>query len=168
MMSMGKDDVRIVKLERMKVASSKGFGKEPETIAWSGLLAWMKARGIPAGGSRFFGFNNPNPTPGSPNYGYEQWLALRGEPADAERELAAKSGIEIKDFAGGLYAVARHSGSPERLPQSWAALRLWVERSSFKHASHQWLEEFLNPEILDEPEPDWEKTKMDILFPIAE
>ncbi len=168
MNSKASENVKILRLEPMTVASHKGFGPGPEIIAWDGLITWMKTRGILIRGSRFFGFNNPNPTPGSPNYGYEQWLALDAAPTNEDREAALKSGVELKAFTGGLYAVSRHSGSPEKLPLSWAALKLWVERSVYRSASHQWLEGFINPEIMQDPEPDWEKAEIDMYYPISE
>ena len=70
---MSQLDVRIVKLEPMTVASAYGFGKEPEGIASRKLVAWAKPKGLfddPAQHPTF-GFNNPDPSPGSPNYGYE-------------------------------------------------------------------------------------------------
>jgi DNA gyrase inhibitor GyrI len=137
--------VRIQELPAFRVASSQAFGKSPEDLAWKGLLSWMDERGLDMEGSRFFGFNNPSPVPGSPQYGYEQWLALD----DARKlEAAPGSGIEIKDFAGGLFAVYRHEGSPERLPQSWGGLLSWVESSAYRRSSRQWLEECLTPAVM--------------------
>ncbi|NIW49114.1 MAG: MerR family transcriptional regulator, partial [Gammaproteobacteria bacterium] len=64
--------VRIVKLEPMTIASTYGFGEQPEIEAWEKLLSWAREIGLSLKDHRFFGFNNPNPSPGSPNYGYEQ------------------------------------------------------------------------------------------------
>ena len=38
---MDKNDVRIVKLEQMHVASAHGFGTAPESIAWEKILAFV-------------------------------------------------------------------------------------------------------------------------------
>ncbi len=158
-----KAEVRIVELPPLRVASCLGFGPGPEGLAWAGLLEWMRAAGIPVAGSRFLGFNNPSPTPGNPNYGYEQWLVLEGDLRDA----APGGKVGIKDFAGGLYAVARHEGQPMGLPATWSSLALWAEASPYRRGSHQWLEEFLNPEILDVAgEPEWERSRIDIYLPI--
>ena len=71
-------DVRIVQLEPLRVASALGFGPSPEAIAWEKILGWARQNGLPDAAStgatgkpapRFFGFNNPSPSPGSPNYG---------------------------------------------------------------------------------------------------
>lgn len=157
-------DVRMVRLEPMRVAYAIGFGKEPEYLAWTALLTWARQKGLfpgrEGGGQRFFGFNNPSPTPGSPNYGYEQWLTV-GPEAGAEGE------VQIKDFSGGLYAVARCQG-PENIYPTWKDLVVWGENSQYKMAAHQCLEECLSPELLNLPETPWEKVVFDLYLPVAE
>ncbi len=140
--------VSIVELPPFRVASCTGFGQGPEGIAWQGLLDWMRASGLAPSAGRYFGFNNPNPMPGNPNYGYEQWLVLEDEKM---RALSASGAVVLKDFAGGLFAVTRHRGSPEFLPRTWSSLMLWAESSSYKRSGRQWLEECLNPHILEAP-----------------
>ena len=57
--------VKIVKLEPMRVICINGFGEGPETQAWEKMIAWAKAKGLWDDGKpkRFFGFNNPDPSP---------------------------------------------------------------------------------------------------------
>ena len=130
--------VRIVKLEPMVVASAYGFGDQPELQAWETLLTWAKSRGFKFKDHRFFGFNNPNPSPGSPNYGYEQWMTVSpGEKPTGE--------IEIKEFSGGLYAVTRCEGL-QHITQIWKQLVVWREESKYQEAPNQWLEECFTPE----------------------
>ena len=138
-------DVRIVKLEPLFVASVLGFGKEPEGIAHQKLQAFAKPRGYldDPKNHRIFGFNNPNPSVGSPNYGYELWIEVApGTQTDGE--------VTIRSFPGGLYAVARcviKDGSPyDLIPQTWHKLVAWREKSAYKGAEHQWLEEQISPE----------------------
>ena len=78
---MDKLEVRIIQLEPMRVASTHGFGASPETLTWDKLTVWAKERGLWPGETprRFFGFNNPDPSPGSPNYGYETWMTVGPE-----------------------------------------------------------------------------------------
>ncbi len=154
-------EVRIVKLEPMRVASFHGFGQTPEDEAWKKLVAWAKPRGFldDPDHHRIFGFNNPEPSPGSPNYGYEFWITVSAEVQPAGE-------MEIKGFSGGLYAVTRCEvqGRPyETIPATWKKLVLWRENGKYKSAHHQWLEEHLHEK--DAPESDF---NLDLYLPIAE
>jgi hypothetical protein len=76
--------------------------------------------------------NNPNPSPGSPNYGYEFWMTVAGNTPEGD--------ITVKDFEGGLHAVraarvCRTSVRPGRTG-------LLAETTVFL-GQHQWLEEHL-------------------------
>ena len=135
---MSELEVRIVSLEPMRVASANGFGEQPETQAWSKILTWASSQGFEdLSKHRFFGFNNPNPSPGSPNYGYEQWITV--PPGSQGNEE-----IEIKEFSGGLYAVTRSEGL-QHISENWMKLALWREESNYHEAYHQWLEECFTP-----------------------
>lgn len=100
---MSELDVRIVRLEPMRLASAHGFGASPEGIAHEKMQTFLKSKNLLDGyGSqrRHFGFNNPDPSPGSPNYGYEIWV-------EVESDVEPAGDIRIVDFSGGLYAVTR-------------------------------------------------------------
>lgn len=154
---MDQKDVRIVKLPALRVAWVVGFGQSPEILALEKMNAWMKEHNLPASQTRLFGFDNPSPSAGSPNYGYEVWVTV-------EPEVEASGGIGIKTFEGGLYAVTRFSGNPELLPGAWAQLMAWVEASSYSPGRHQWLEEHLyQPVVLLE---DIDKMVFDLYLPI--
>lgn len=148
-------DVRIVRLEPMRVAAALGFGAEPENLAWDALTRWAASEGLRLSEHRLFGFNNPSPTPGSPNYGYEQWLVLRGRAGSSDE-------VKFKDFPGGLYAVLRCQGIPN--PTLWRELVRWRESSPYRAAHHQWLEECLTPDVLGDPG----RVEFDLYLPIAE
>lgn len=66
--------VRIVRLQPFRAVCASGFGTNPEAEAWSKLKLWVQSQGMlhELAKHRFFGFNNPNPSVGSPNYGYDQ------------------------------------------------------------------------------------------------
>ncbi|UCF28075.1 MAG: GyrI-like domain-containing protein [Chloroflexota bacterium] len=147
--------VRIVKLEPMTIASTYGFGEQPEIEAWEKLLSWAREKGLNLKDHRFFGFNNPNPSPGSPNYGYEQWITVKKDEKPAE-------GIEIKEFSGGLYAVTRCEGL-QHITEIWKQLAIWREESKYLEAPHQWLEECFTPEATR-----IEDYVFDLYAPIAE
>jgi DNA gyrase inhibitor GyrI len=153
---MSENNVRIVSLEPIHVAAAHGFGPEPENIAWEKIRAFVEEKGLRnVEGTRYFGFNNPNPSPGSPNYGYEQWVTIA---ADVE----ANDDVEIKDFAGGLYAVLRCKGI-ENIGNAWQQLVAWLEQSHYRRGSHQWLEEGLTP-----PPTPFDEIVLDLYMPIAE
>lgn len=134
---MGEPQVRIVRLSPMRVASAIGFGESPEVEAWRKLLSWAETKGLPDPAARFFGFNNPDPSPGSPNYGYEQWMSV---PAG----VAAGEAIGIKEFPGGLYAIARCQGALN-IAAAWKQFGEWLATSPHSLGQHQWLEECLTP-----------------------
>ena len=78
---MSEFEVHIVRLPPLRVASVLGFGQEPELQGREKLDAWAKPRGFldRPEQQRIFGFNHPDPSPGSPNYGYEYWMVVGAE-----------------------------------------------------------------------------------------
>lgn len=154
-------DVRIVKLEPMHVASFLGFGPSPEELAWGELLPWAKEKGLLEDPKkhRLFGFNNPNPSAGSPNYGYEVWIVIDPDEVDPEED------VKVKDFEGGLYAVTEcvvPKGFFDVIGQTWKKLVAWREDSKYRCGSHQWLEESLP---ISPPDTEF---VLDLYLPIAE
>jgi DNA gyrase inhibitor GyrI len=141
---MSKLDVQIVFLPPMRVICFNGFGSSPEGQAYNKAGAWLKAKGMWEDGKarRFFGYNNPDPSPGSPNYGYDVWVTV-GETVEAE------AGGHIIEFPGGLYAMTRVDAGPngEGIFDTWQALSAWVEHSKYtaEYCSRQCLEESPNP-----------------------
>lgn len=132
-------DVYIVQLEPMCVASFHAFGPSPEQEAWKKLQDWAKPRGYldQPEAHRVFGFNNPDPSEGSPNYGYEFWMVMGPD-------LQPEPGVEVKEFAGGLYAVTRCVVTGEHyevIGETWHGLVAWRQNSRYEYAHHQWLEE---------------------------
>ncbi len=150
-------DVRIVRLEPMKVASTYGFGSGPEMIAWDKMREFYHGKGFGSDGQthRFFGFNNPNPAPGSPNYGYEQWITV-------DPEVQPTGEIKVKDFGGGLYAVTHCKLS--HITDVWMQLAAWREKSPYRFGSHQWLEEIITDPLQQEIDGEAE---FDLYMPIA-
>src|SRR5512143_3959965 len=111
---MSELQVRIVDLEPMRCAGASGFGSEPEGLAWEALLKWAVPLGLLSKPHRFFGYNNPDPSPGSPNYGYDQWITV-------DAPVQVEGPIKIKEFPGGLYAVTRCEGV-QNIHATWQAL----------------------------------------------
>jgi DNA gyrase inhibitor GyrI len=151
--------VRIVRLEPMRVAAAYGFGESPEMQAWEKIIEFARKKALldRPQRPRFFGFNNPDPSPGSPNYGYEQWM-------EVDEGIEADGDIQIKDIPGAAYAVARFQGI-ENIGEMWKRLVIWGEMSTYKLAPRQILEELLSPiEDLDDPA----KFVFDLYLPISE
>jgi len=138
-------DVRIVELEPMRVAATLGFGPEPESEAWGKLMTWAEATDVLDGSERFFGFNNPNPMPGTPNYGYEQWVTVG-------QDIEPLADVEIKEFEGGLFAVLRCNGLAT-IGDDWGRLFTWVEDGPYRIDDRQCLEELLTSPVL--PYDEW-------------
>jgi len=155
---MSEINVRIVRLEPQRVAMSYGFGSGPENIAWEKMIAFVKEKGLNKDGQahRYLGFNNPSPAPGSPNYGYEQWITV-GPEVEADGE------IKIKDFSGGLYAVTHCK--LENITGVWMQLVDWRDKSRYRAANHQWLEEAISDPIDNPIDGD---ADFDLYLPIAE
>lgn len=156
---MNANDVRIVRLEPQRVAASYGFGNGPEGIAWENMNAFVQGKGLAEDGKahRYFGFNNPSPAPGSPNYGYEQWITI-------DTGIEPSGEIKIKDFEGGLYAVTHCTLS--RITEAWHELAIWREKSPYRPANHQWLEECLTPPV--QGQEIGMDAEFDLYLPVAE
>ncbi len=158
-MSEQKMEVRIVRLEPMRVACVNGYGESPEEIAFAKMRAYVKAHRLNEDPvpHRFFGYNNPNPSAGSPNYGYDVWVTV-------DDSAQPEEGVRILNFSGGLYAVTRirpHTG--EEIFPAWQKLVAWREHSRYRPANHQWLEEHIGD--IEKSFPDLE---LDLYMPIAE
>lgn len=149
-------EVRIIHLKPMRVASVYGFGANPELLAWEKMLAWAADKGLLDDPPSYciFGFNNPSPSTGSPNYGYEFWITVGPE-------IESDDVATVKEFAGGLYAVTRCAGV-EQIASGWQRLVEWLVDSSHGHASHQWMEEHIG--AVGRPPEQW---TIDLYAPIA-
>ncbi len=155
-------EVKVVRLDPMHVAAAYGFGERPEDQAWQQVGQFVKQAGLENDGQRhrYFGFNNPSPTPGSPNYGYEQWITLAPETETI-------GAIKIKEFDGGLYAITPCKLS--RIGETWQQLAAWLEKSTYRLGKHQWLEECLQPSLeKSAPEVGEENIEMVLYMPITE
>src|SRR4030042_6752269 len=137
-------DVRISTLKPMRVGSFHSFGAIPEIDAAAKLVAWAKPKGYldDPEKHRIFGFNNPNPSVGSPNYGYEFWIQI-------EPDMEVEKEVTVKEFEGGMYAVTRCEvkGNPyDEIGATWMKLAEWVENNSkYRYGTQQMLEEHVGP-----------------------
>jgi DNA gyrase inhibitor GyrI len=137
---MNELEVRIDTLPPMRVASFHAFGPSPELEAAAKLVTWAKPKGYldEPEKHRIFGFNNPNPSVGSPNYGYEFWIQV-------SPETEVEEDVSVKGFEGGLFAITRCYGI-ETITPTWMKLAEWIENNSkYSYSSRQWLEEHIGP-----------------------
>ena len=152
------NEVRIIELPPMRVASYRAQSMQPENDAWDKLNQWKNDHHINQGKqARQFGFNNPNPTEDSSIYGYEVW-------EEVQSNVTGSDGISIKQFDGGIYAVTTATADEPYLdiPRRWQQLYQWVLDSDLKPADHQLLEENL-PSVFD---GDGKSFQLDLHFPV--
>ena len=159
-------EVEIVELEPMHVASVSAVSKEPERDAWEKMYAWAKPEGLLEDVEKHpvFGFNNPDPSPNSKDYGYEFWI--RVEPS-----IKLVGDIEVKKFEGGLYAVTTcrlkeelesEFFQKEGYLESWKKITEWVKSSKYRFGKHQCLEKAHAPGVSEE------ELILDLYCPIEE
>ena len=137
-------EVRIERLDPMWVASAHCIGERPEREAWGVLRAWAEPKGLLGAPDAHpvFGFNNPNPSPDTPRYGYEFWIRV-----DPDTEPGP--GIEVKEVPGGLYAVSlcKLIDDPRgTVAQVWMGLWEWVQESEYSWRKTHELERHLDPD----------------------
>jgi DNA gyrase inhibitor GyrI len=163
---MARFEARIVRLAPMRVASVHAFGESPEREAWKKMEAWAGPRGLleDINENPVFGFNNPNPSSDSKEYGYEFWIAV-GPQVEAE------TGVEIKQFEGGTYAVTSCNlleevnsefFQKEGYLESWKKIYAWAKEKKLVQGSHQALEKPHDPRA---PEAE---LVLDLYLPIEE
>ena len=150
-------EVRIVRLEPMRVACANAFGATPEVDAWAVLLAWAEEKGLLNHGRsyRLFGYDNPL---GGENglHGYDTWITV-----GPDIQCWPEERVRVKEFASGLYAVTRCCLGDS--VDAWMRLHEWMTNSPYQMASHQWLEEHLT-----RPQAPWQDILLDLYHPVAE
>lgn len=140
--------VEIINLPPMKVASVRAIGKNPEELAWNKLQEFASPLKLFENLELhpIFGFNNPDPIPGQPEYGYEYWIKV-------DSSIHSTLDVKIIDFPGELYAVTKCNLTQEcqspflqehGILESWFLLNQWVKNSVYQMGNHQWLEKHLS------------------------
>jgi len=163
---MKKLEVRIVKLEPMRVASVRAVSTTPENDAWEKMRLWAQPKGLLEDINKHpvFGFNSPDPSPGRKEYGYAFWIRV-------DPDMKPDGDVEIKKFSGGLYAVTTCKLKEEieseffkknGYLESWKNLVDWVKSSKYKMGKHQCLER------AHEPGASEEELILDLYCPIEQ
>jgi len=149
------NNVRLINLKPFKVTYAKAFGVSPELLAWEILKTWIKENSIEDTiNIRYFGFNNPSPSEGSSEYGYEVWRTV-------EKDYEETKEVKFKEFEGGLYLVTTANGVYD-IGETWKNLSKWAEIKGYEYGVCQWLEEHI---IVDENSWD-DKMQFDLYYPI--
>ena len=136
--SMSKENlsnVRIVKLPAMTVAAYRAESAVPEADCSKVFNKFVLENSLhKRDGYRFFGFNDPSPSDGTPVYGYEMWVTIP-EEFDVPEPLIKKK------FDGGLYASI--STQMNEIGERWRLLYDWCEDNNEYDTdfSFRWLEE---------------------------
>jgi DNA gyrase inhibitor GyrI len=155
---MSELEVRIERLEPMRMASVRVVSDTPERDAWEKLCEWAEPLGLLEDIEKnpVFGFNNPSPTPDRREYGYEFWICI-------DPDIKPEDEIQVIDFPGGLYAVTKCAllGDPNIL-ETWKLLWEWILVSKYEHRRTHELEKPQNPLS---PEED---LILDLYLPIEE
>lgn len=159
-------EVRIVRLEPMRVVSFHTISKSPEVDAWEIMSKWAKPKGLldDPENHPLFGFNNPNPSKGKKEYGYEYWIKVN--PL-----FETEDDIEVIDYKGGLFAVTKcdlraelksEFFKNEGYLESWRKLCNWIKSSKYDFGNSPCFEHHLDPRI----NPD--QWIFDLYYPIKE
>ncbi|MDO9084869.1 MAG: GyrI-like domain-containing protein [Anaerolineaceae bacterium] len=129
---------RMITLEPMTLICFNGYGTEPENLALTQLKQWA-AENDQHG--RIFGYNNPGPAEGSPNYGYDACMVVNDETQPVE-------GARIRHLDEGFYAVLNCQVKEPwgDIPRAWQSLVQWADANDYALGSHQWFEEHLPTE----------------------
>lgn len=157
-------DIRIINLPRMTFASYCVISETPENDCWKMMNKLIKDFSLQSKpGFRHFGFNNPDPTPGKTEYGYEMWVVV---PED----FKVPEPFVRKDFPGGLYAALPTYMTI--IGERWGELFNWAQNND--NYELDWdkgnmrgeLEECIDYNMFNSNElPDSEK-QLDLLLPV--
>lgn len=129
------DNIRIVRLPIMTVASYKAESESPEKDCAEVLGQFILENNLhKQAGYRNFGFNNPNPSEYNPVYGYEMWVTI---PDEFNLPLP----FVKKKFNGGLYASI--PACLNEIGERWNQLYKWCMSSKKYEIDYtsQWIEE---------------------------
>ena len=141
-------------LGSMRVAYYRHISAGPEVEAFAVMRDWATRVGLVADSvkTRYLGFNNPNPTPGCAEYGYEVWVTI-------DEDFA----VDAKTVPGGKYAVMTvNAEDGDAIVRAWQRMVAWLKVSPYQLGRHQWLEEHLD--FGDEQGHDM---RLDLYMPIV-
>lgn len=142
-------DIRLERLDTLRVAHTHVLSPTPEDDAWTKLATWARDRGLlDRVGTRVFG-RDTFPTDAPEPHGYEFFLTVG---PDVEPEGDVLIGI----IPRGLYAVLRFTDL-STIRAAWRRLWDWIAASEYDHVGwrrgdHGWINGY--EERLDWREPN--------------
>ena len=159
------NDVRIIYLPPMTVASSRFIGENPEETAQERIDRFVLESGLikVKPDLRVLGFDNPSPGENEKHYGYEFWVTI-------PEEMNVQEPLEKKTFSGGLYAA--HCINMGNFNE-WKDFYEWIKNNSEYEIDERepsgmsgCLEEHLNAFSYYSDECRNQFTQIDLLMPI--
>jgi hypothetical protein len=154
--------VRLVQVPALTVAAYRAVSAQPEDDCSAVMNPFVLDNALhQRPGFRIFGFNNPDPSPGEPTYGYELWVTVPDG-------FAVPEPLSLRRFDGGLFASVS-TAMPE-IGERWQALVRWAETDATYRldGSRQWLEETTMPfETFASPDVADGDKQLDLLLPVA-
>ncbi|MCK5045797.1 MAG: effector binding domain-containing protein [Candidatus Heimdallarchaeota archaeon] len=134
-------EVQFIRLQPMRVVSFQAISESPENEAWAKLREWAEPKGYfdDLDKNPIYGFNNPNPSPGKKEYGYEFWLVVNPDFKSDE--------VEVKDVPESFNVVTRcNVEDPVRdITEAWKKILEWIKKHKIKFAGRCGIEKVIVP-----------------------
>ncbi|NHJ05588.1 MAG: ArsR family transcriptional regulator [Candidatus Heimdallarchaeota archaeon] len=113
-------------LPPMRVACFHVISKTPENDASKKMSKWMKENNIFFDSEKHptFGFDNPRPTQGKEEYGYEFWLKV-------EDDFEPKDDVKLKDIPSFYYVVTTCWRLTD-IGRDWMHLDRWIREHDYE------------------------------------
>ena len=113
-------------LPPMRIVSFHVISKTPENDASKKMQKWMKENNIffDSDSHPTFGFDNPKPTRGKEEYGYEFWLKV-------DDDFEPKDDVKVKDIPSFQYVVTT-SWRLTDVGRDWKHLDRWIKEHNYE------------------------------------
>ncbi len=161
--SYNTNDVRLVKLPRMIIASYSALSETPENDCWEKIASLINEYSLnQKPGFRHFGFGYNN---SKGEYGYEMWVTV-------PESFEVPKPFVRKEFCGGLFAALPTYLSI--IGERWDQLNEWIKESEEYEVDWQpdnlreYLEECMDYETFNSQETEESKKQLDLLLPIKQ